>query len=210
MFAQLPREAAAALASQAVERRYSAGEVLFTAGTKPSGLLIILDGKVRVVRGRDGRQHLVHDEEPGGALGEVPVFGGGSYPATAIAGEVTRCLLLRTDAILSAAATHPAVALAFLRRLGDRTRLLVDRMDRLAAQPVTGRLARLLLSRQQAAREADFVLGKSQLQVAEELGTVREVVVRALRQLRRSGIIVATGRGRYRVRDEEALRAMAE
>jgi CRP-like cAMP-binding protein len=52
-----------------------------------------------------------------------------------------------------------------------------------------------------------FTPGGTQLQIAEELGTVREGVVRALRELRRAGLIEAAGQGRIRVADAAALRA---
>ena len=156
------------------------------------------------------RQHLIHDEGPGGALGEVPVFAGGPYPATAIAAEETRCLLLSTAALREAVRVDPAVAFLFLRRLSDRVRHLVDRIDRFAGQGVNGRLARFLLERERTAGEGSFPLGATQLEVAEELGTVREVVVRALRELRTDGIIAGAGRGRYRIVDRPRLRVLAE
>jgi predicted transcriptional regulator len=52
-------------------------------------------------------------------------------------------------------------------------------------------------------------LGGTQQEVAEELGTVREVVVRAVRALCESGAIEPAGRGRYRVRDAARLRELA-
>ncbi|HEU4699367.1 MAG TPA: Crp/Fnr family transcriptional regulator [Gemmatimonadales bacterium] len=216
-FARVAPEALAILARGALERRYAPEEVLYTAGSPARGLLLVVAGRVRVVRGRDGRQHLVHDEGPGGALGEVPVFDGGSYPATAIAAEATRCVLLDEAALRAAVRVDPEVAFVFLRRLAARTRHLVDRVDRLAAQDVRGRLARLLLERHReagagadAGADAGFALGRTQLEVAEELGTVREVLVRALRELRAAGLVESAGRGRYRVRDARALAALAD
>jgi CRP/FNR family transcriptional regulator len=211
LFASLPPAAAAGLAARAVERRFAPGAVLYTAGSTPAGLLVILEGRVRVVRGRGGRQHLVHEEGPGGALGEVPVFSGGAYPATAIAAEPTRCVLLSTAALQATVRDHPDVAFLFLRRLAERTRLLVDRVDGLAGRDVAGRLARLMLERQRTdGASAGITLGRTQAEVAEALGTVREVVVRALRQLRDDGLIEAAGRGRYRIRDAKALTRLAE
>jgi DNA-binding FadR family transcriptional regulator len=46
--------------------------------------------------------------------------------------------------------------------------------------------------------------------LAAELGTVREVVVRALRSLRERGLIASAGRGRIQVLDIAALRLIAE
>ncbi|MGH7719979.1 MAG: helix-turn-helix domain-containing protein [Gemmatimonadaceae bacterium] len=45
----------------------------------------------------------------------------------------------------------------------------------------------------------------SQGELAEELGTVREVVVRALRELRADGVIRSAGSGRIEVLDATAL-----
>ncbi len=102
----------------------------------------------------------------------------------------------------------PAVALLFLRRLSSRVRELVDRLDRATRHSVPSRLAAFLLERDAAAPGKPFTLGMTQGALAEELGTVREVVVRALARLRVSGAIEAVGRGRFRVRDSAALDAI--
>jgi len=205
LFAGLSPEVLTNLAHRAVERRFATGQLLYAAGTVPAGLLVLLEGRVRVLRG-SGRQHVIHDEGPGGALGEVPVFDGGTYPATAIAAEPTRCLLLPTEALRAAIRSSPEMSLRFLRRLGERTRHLVDRLDGLTAHDVNARLARLLRTRQQEAGPGvPFTLGRTQLETAEELGTVREVVVRALRELRQEGLIESGGRGKYLVRNDRKL-----
>jgi CRP-like cAMP-binding protein len=140
----------------------------------------------------------------------VPVFSGGSYPATAIAAEPARCVLLSAAALRAAVRDQPEVAFLFLRRLAERTRLLVDLVDSLAAQAVVGRLARWMLDRGQAdGAPPAITLGRTQAEVAEALGTVREVLVRALRQLRHRGLIEAVGRGRYRIRDAHGLAQLA-
>lgn len=186
------------LASHSTERRYGPGEVIFTAGSRPAGLLLVLSGRVRVVRGGGDRQHLVHYEGPGGALGEVPVFGGGGYPATALAAEATRCLLVPAESLAAAIRTDPELAFTFLARLAERTRGLVARLDRLAAYGVRERLVLFLMDRQRLAGEGlPFTLGATHEEVAQDLGTVREVVVRSLRELREAGVIRSAGRGRY-------------
>jgi CRP/FNR family transcriptional regulator len=196
------------LAVRAVERRFAPGETLFTAGTPSRGIHVILDGRVRVLRGA-GRQHVVHTEGPGGTLGEVPLFEGGGYPATAVAAEPVRCIVLSEPAIRAAVAADPEVAWVFLRRLAARVRALVDRLDTLTGRSVAARLAGLLLDRSAAAGGAPFTLGETQAAVAEELGTVREVLVRQLRGLRGAGVLSSSRRGWYAVVDENALRRAA-
>ena len=43
---------------------------------------VLLQGRVRAVRVRDGRETVLHRSGPGATLGEVPLFDGGDYPAT--------------------------------------------------------------------------------------------------------------------------------
>jgi DNA-binding transcriptional regulator LsrR (DeoR family) len=50
-----------------------------------------------------------------------------------------------------------------------------------------------------ASRRGTFSLGMTQHQLAEELGSVREVISRELRELKRAGIVEALGTGRYRL-----------
>lgn len=200
--------ARAELAAGGVLRRLSRGAVLWTQGSAPRGVFVILEGRVRVVRGGAGRQHVVHVEGPGGTLGEVPLFGGGSYPATAVAAEPTVCVVFTRDTLAAAIAADPGLAWVFLQRLADRVRHLVDRLDRLAARDVTSRLAAYLLDCYAAAANQPFALGATQAAIAEELGTVREVVVRAFRRLRESGAVRIT-RGVVEVLDVEALKAVA-
>lgn len=202
----LPAEAVAELAAAAHERAHAAGETLFAAGARSPGIVVVVQGRVRVVRELGGRRHVVHDEGPGGTLGELPVYDGGPLPATAIAAEPTRVVVLPADAVRRAIARHPAVATALLARLAGRVRGLVDRLDRLTARSVQERLAEHLAARLAQARSPVVTLGMTQAQLAEELGTVREVVVRELLALRRRGVVRGVGGGKYEVVDARALR----
>jgi len=206
-FAGLSAAGRRELAARGVTRRFASEEVLWKRGDEPRGLFIVLEGAVRVVRGSGGRQYVLHREGPGGTLGEVPLFGGGTYPATVIAEEPTECLVLSLPALEAAVARDPRLATLLLGRLSGRVRELATRLDRVTTQPVAQRLAAYLLRRHQETG-GPFSLGQSQTKVAEDLGTVREVVVRELRMLVANGIIRRTGSARYLVANEQALRAV--
>ena len=90
---------------------------MFVAGSVPRGWYVVLEGQVRVVRLTGNRQHVVHTEGPGGTLGEVPLFAGGTHPATAITSEPSRLALFSRESLESAISDNPAVALLLLRRL---------------------------------------------------------------------------------------------
>ena len=204
----LAPEARRVLAS-APQRRFRRGQTLWAAGAEAGGLVVVLSGRVRVVRAPGGRQYGVHTEGPGGTLGEVPFFAGGRYPASAVAAEPTTCLWLDRGTLARAVAADPDLALRWLGRLAARVRALVERLDQQTARTVEQRLATLLLERHAAARGQPFALASTQAEAAEELGTVREVLVRTLRRFREAGLVDRPMRGRYRVRDHRAMLRIA-
>lgn len=196
------------LTARGVTRTFASEEVLWRRGDEPRGLFIVVEGAVRVIRGSGGRQYVLHREGPGGTLGEVPLFGGGTYPATVIAEAPTECLVLSLAAIEAAVARDPRLAVLLLGRLSGRVRELASRLDRVTTQPVARRLAVYLLRRHEESKGA-FTLGQSQTKVAEDLGTVREVVVRELRALIAAGAIQRAGAGRFRIANAAKLRSAA-
>lgn len=206
-FRALSDDSLAVLESCARARTFDAGETLFREGEAAHGIFVVLKGEVRVVRSSRGRRYVLHSERRGGTLGEAPVFDAGPYPASAIAGSSVDALYLNRASLERALRLDHDLAFFFLARLGRRVRTLLDRVDRLATAHVSTRLAGFLL--EQVERSSDRVVAITQEALAEELGTVREVVVRTLRELRERTVIRTASRGRIEVMDLDALRASA-
>src|SRR5262249_10229999 len=154
------------------------------------------------------RQHVVHTEGPGGTLGEVPLVSGGTHPATAIAAEPTACALFSRASLEAAIGEAPPIAFILAQRLAERGRLLGHRLDDRSARSVQSRLIEFLLARPK--QRSSISLGMTQQALAEELGTVREVVSREMRALVKRGWIESLGGGRYRIADAAALRRCAQ
>lgn len=209
LFAALAREARAELASAAVEATFARGEFLWLAGEQARGLFVVLSGHVRILGSRAGRQYVIHTGAPGDTLGEVPLFGGAGYPASATASQATRCLVVGAGPLRAAMAADPTLAWTLLENLAVRVRELVERLEGLTARTVRSRLAAHLLALASAGDDATVEVVGTQEQLAEDLGTVREVVARELARLRREGVVASAGRGRLTVIDEEALERVA-
>jgi CRP-like cAMP-binding protein len=216
----LTRAAREALLKQSIEKSYSTGATLWCAGDRAEGIALVLEGKVRIVRASAGRQVVIHSGESGSTLGEVPFFLDATYPATAVAAEPTRCLFLSRASVTEAMAVDPALAFFLLRNLSRRLQGLVERVDRNTVSSVQARVAGFLLlrsgagdassrSRQRVTATRAFSLGMTQAALAEEIGTVREVLSRSLRDLREAGAIASAGDGKYRVVDAALLRDLA-
>ncbi len=187
----------------------SADTRLFAAGEPVPGLHLVISGAVRIMRDAPGRRVVVHHEGPGGLLGEVAFFSDGCYPATAVAGETTTVVFIPTAAIHRGLASDPALAPLLLRRLAERTRHVIERLDRIANLTVMRRLALHLCERGAHSPAPVITLGMTQLRLAEELGTVKEVITRELRALVRLELIAPAGGGRYRLLDADGLRRVA-
>jgi CRP-like cAMP-binding protein len=195
----------AALAKVGVELAFPPNAILFLTGSPARGWYVIVEGTVRVVRGAGARQHVVHTETRGGTLGEVPLFTQRRHPATAIAVDATRCVLFDRSALESAIAEAPAIAFVLAAQLAHRTEQLVERLHERSATSVQTRVIEFLLTRRPSKGTDTISLGMTQHALAEELGTVREVVGRELRALALRGWIESLGGGRFRLLDSAAL-----
>jgi CRP-like cAMP-binding protein len=185
----------ARLARRCRQRELERGEHAFEEGDACRGLLVVAEGAVemRQVSPR-GREQVLHAEGAGATLGEAPLFDGQGYIASAVAVEPTRLVLVPKTAVLDLCRRHPAVALSMLEALAKRVRRFAGLVEDLAFRQVTERLARHLET-SAAASGAPLAPGTvvdlalTQEQLAARLGTVRELVSRALSQLERAGAI---------------------
>ena len=206
-FEGLPAVVLERIASLAVPSRYRPRQVLFRAGDPADGLYIVISGRVRVSRETANHVELLHTEMAGGVLGEIPVFGGVPFPATAVATEATRCAKLPRDAVERLLREHSEFARFAIRRLASRAQTLIRRIDELTTRTIVTRLADHLSQR--IAADGAVSLGMSQGALAEELGTAREVVVRALAALVAANALRRVGRSRFVVVDRSVLRSIA-
>ena len=190
-------------------RRYRTNDVLWLAGTASQGLHVIVEGRVRVVRGRDGRQHLVHTSEAGDTMGEVPLFGSGLYPATAIAAEDTTCLVIPPPELRALVANNGDVGARLLQSTCTRIEGLVRRLDQQTFGGVRARLAASILGLPGADAEESIPLPRPRSEWAEDLGTVREVLARELSTLVDEGLIERAGSHHVHIRRPVQLRSIA-
>ena len=215
LFQNLPKTALTELAAHAVERRLRQGQILFTTGEPASGLYIVLSGSVRAFRENiEGREQTIHVEHAGGTLAEVAVFDGGPYPSTGVADEDSEVLFLATEDVRRFMLDHPQAALTALANMAKKLRIVASLAEQLALKDVGQRLATLLLEEARAASPkmqdgVSFSLPLSHSQLASRLGSVREVVTRALHKLAQNGVIETRGH-RIVVLNVKALSVQAE
>lgn len=210
LFGGLAEEELHALAARSVERRLVREETLFVAGEEARGLYVIASGSVRAFRsGAGGREQVIHTERSGATLAEVPVFDNGTYPATAVADEHSVVLFISREDVRAVCREQPGIALAALELLAGRLRRHAELVEVLSLRAVGQRLARLLLREAEARGEGSdsgtsFDLVATNGQMAARVGTVTEVVSRALSRLHQDRLILLDNR-RVTIPDEELL-----
>jgi CRP/FNR family transcriptional regulator, cyclic AMP receptor protein len=214
LFAELHEEALLQLSQRCVSRHVGAGHVLFATGEECRGLYMIQSGRVRIYRTDPaGREQVLHTEGSGRTVAELPLFDAGPYPASAVAIEDCTLVFLPRQAFEYLYRTQPDIAQAVIRALGRRLRHLVHLTETLAFRDVAARLAMLLVGYAERAGSktsagVEIELDRTQEELAHEIGTARESVSRAMKQLRRKGLIEPLDRNRLRIPDVQRLRAL--
>lgn len=211
LFSELASDHASALAEIAGVRHYDTGETLFHGGAHADGFHIIVDGQIKVCRyGVDGREQVLHIFTGGEPCGEVAVFEGGVFPATAVAMALSRTLFLPRDTFLHVVKQRPELLMNMLGVLSRRLRRFVDMIDDLSLKEVSTRLARYLLELSEAAGNAvEIELPTSKAMLAARLGAVAETLSRTLARMQRRGLIQVDGR-RVLLHNIPALEGLAE
>ena len=200
-FSELPEPMLKEVAAYMQLREYQRGDVLFWEDDPCDGLHIIESGSAKIYRlSPQGRQYIVRILQEGDTFAEVPAFDGGLNPVNVDALETCRVWVIDSGKLRSLIAAHPVFAQQVLKNFGDMLRNLVRVVSEMAFYQVTHRLARLI-SEYPAEPRPHW----TQEQLAAQLGTVREVVARSLKELERSGAIRIEDR-RIHIADNNVLR----
>ncbi len=215
MFAELSDAVLESLAARCVPRTVGTGFVLFRAGERCSGLYVVLEGRVRIYRtAADGREQTLAVEGPGNPVAELPLVDGGPYPASAVTTAASRLVFLPRAEFEHAFRTDPEVATAVVQALGTRLRHFVQLVETLAFRDVAARLAMLLADYgdrhgQVQGEVVELDLERTQEELAAELGTARESVSRAMKQLAKRGLIRKKTGTRFTLANTDRLRTWA-
>lgn len=200
-----------ALADVAQVRHYPRGTVVTVEGEPAEAMYVVLQGQVKVTRSSiEGREQIMHVVKPGDHFNTVPIFDGRPCPATNEVVEAADLLVLSTTAMEAVLADYPDLARALVKEFAGRLRHLVGLVAELSLLSVQARLARLIL-RETTGNEAGTPRQPlTQTEIAAQLGTVREVISRALKSFEAEGLIELMGRGHLQIVDRAGLERRAE
>lgn len=201
IFSDLDASSAAALERLAELREFAAGAVIVSQDDPGDALFVLVSGRVKIVLyGDSGREIILSMfKTPGDFFGEMSLLDDQPRSATVIAADRSRLLVLSRRDFQGHIAAHPRTALRVLTELSRRLRRADGVIGNLALLDVYGRLAgklRELAAADGEETEEGVVLRQrpTQAEIAAMIGASRETVSRALSDLARRGLVLASGR----------------
>lgn len=192
----LPVQVKKELISASVLHHYESGQVIYLEGEPASAVYFLVSGRVKSARITSaGREQIMNFLKPGEIFGDIAVFSGTPYPATVIALEPTAAGAITASTLVELMRAYPDLSLAILHKMSSRVLHYLDLVEDLSLRSVEARLAKWLLQK--------AVLDDGQMTVtrqkwdtieslATHLGTVRDVLGRAMKKLSQDGLIQAS------------------
>jgi len=207
LFSSLNEGELAELSRLATERSFRPDEFVFWEGDAPDYFYVVVVGRIKVAKySSSGKEFIIAFFGPSEMFGEVAVFEGKPYPASAQAVADTRVLVIKKNDFLSFLATRPQVALEIINVLGGRLRDAQSRLKDLAGERVEQRIAMTLLM---LSAKLGPTLPFTRQEIANMAGTTTETAIRVTSQLKDRGIIRSV-RGKIIILDETRLRLLSE
>ncbi|MBZ0280006.1 MAG: Crp/Fnr family transcriptional regulator [Anaerolineae bacterium] len=170
-------------------QQYDTGQVVFLEGEQDVALYIVHTGWLKAVKtSPDGREQVLHFIGSGEVFNAIGVFVESTNPATVIALEPTTVWVIQQTVILKLLDQHPELGRVIIQRLAERVQQLIHMVEDLSLRTIEARLARYLIE-QSTEEQLLRPRWATQAEMANRLGTVPDVLNRALRSLAKDNLI---------------------
>ncbi|MBI5843912.1 MAG: Crp/Fnr family transcriptional regulator [Deltaproteobacteria bacterium] len=196
MFSGLTEPETRLLSEIAVKRDFQKAGVIFFEGEYCEGFYVVAGGQVKITKvSARGKEQILYVLEPGEPFGQLALYHGDAYPATAQALSKCTCLFFPRQAFLRLVSEVPTLPMKMLSFIARRHRELVRQLENIALKEVPERLAGylLLLAKEQEGSET-VTLPISKEQLSHLLGTSPETLSRVFAKMAEEGNISMEGK----------------
>jgi len=192
-FDNLPRNVVERIAVIAVLRHFDAGQVVYIEGEPADEFYLLERGWIKATSmSRDGREQAMMFLEAGEVFGETAVFSGTTYSSTVTALEDVDVWTIPSKELVALTEQSSELAMAIIHHLSDRVLYYIGMVEDLSLRNVESRLAITLLHHAEAI-DGQLLVPRRQWttfdEMAVRLGTVRDVLSRALKTLEAEGLL---------------------
>jgi CRP/FNR family transcriptional regulator len=181
------------------------GTIGYREGTPCGAYVMRLAGKSRVYKmSTSGREILLYRVSAGETcvITTTCLLGSSDYPASTVVEEPIKDVLIPAKAFHQLMVDSPVFRKFVMTNYGALISDLIVLLDEVAFHSLDARLAKVLLDVKSSH------ISRTHQQIADELGTAREVVSRQLKRLELKGT-VSLGRGQVEVINRSALEKLA-
>ena len=178
---------------------------LFAENQPCRGFPLVLEGSIRVIKQSvNGRELMLYRVKPGGSciISSSCLLGKTQYNARGITETAIKLLVLPLPLFSSLIIQNPGFRDFVFHLFSERIANLMELVEEVAFTRLDQRLAKQLLSR------PDNVLNITHQQLANELGSVREIISRLLKGFAAQGL-VGLSREQITILDREKLTQLA-
>ncbi len=179
------------LLKAAVRKTFPRHTVLLNAGDATDSLYVITEGKVKaVIIDEHGKEIILSISGPGEYFGEMAMIDGEPRSATIMTREQTELLIFYKADLRQVFAQNPDIVFNLLKGLTRRLRKANQQIESLALMDVYGRVATLLT--ESSKPQGSVMVIREALthqEIANMVGSSREMVSRILNELIRGGFI---------------------
>ena len=203
--ASLPAGQLAAQLPPGAIMQLPAGTQVFAEHQPCQGFPLLLEGSIKVIKlAANGRELMLYRVMPGGSciISSSCLLGHSDYNARGIAETPLTLLALPVSTFTTLMVEHAPFRDFVFHLFADRIGELMQLVEEVAFARLDQRLAKLLLARHES------TLNVTHQQLADELGSVREIVSRLLKGFAAQGL-VTLGREQLTVVDREGLQKLA-
>lgn len=201
----LPEAVKATLLQHQSVMSLPAGAQVFAEHQSCQGFPLLLSGSIKVVKlAASGRELVLYRVLPGGSciITSSCLLGHSAYNARGIAETPLQLLILPLEVFSRLMLEHAPFRDFVFHLFADRIAELMQLVEEVAFARLDQRLAKLILARK------DSTLNVTHQQLADELGSVREIVSRLLKGFAEQGL-VSLGREQLTVTDRAGLQNIA-
>ena len=189
LFSGLPVEALLRIAESSVLHSYKAGEPVFCEGDEINSLLVVLEGDAAVFkRSLDGREQVLFHLHAGEIVSAAALMldDNACHSASGLACQATQIVSIPPSIFreLMATGAKETFMRSLLVSLARKQEQLCFLVGSLSLQSTRSRLAAFLIKQ---ADQPGQPAGITQKEIAAEIGTVREIVARLLRDFAQAG-----------------------
>jgi len=200
------------LANIVLSRKYKKGEMIFSEYDTADGFYVAVNGRVKIYKSSpEGKEQILHIFGKGDPFGEIAVFTGKSFPASAQTLEDCNTIFFPKNDFIGLIKKDPALSLNMLSVLSMRLKRFTSLIEDLSLKEVPGRLAAYLLYLSERNNSCDeLILDISKSQLASILGTIPETLSRILSKMTRENLIESDGKRKFIIKNRDSLIDLAE